>query len=335
MTKKIFAYFYTNNKYSSIYQQTMLLLERLEKIFSVKITILDNSKELWQHVNKDEELVLLPYECFKPELLGFSRFTNVVFIYHNITPAKFFWKSDPLVGIKSVLGHMQLRLLRHFTSHWVAVSEYNRKELENYGYRNVHLCSNLIKSSKAEGEKTCEPSMLYVGRIVQNKKCLELLSTALRTAEIMGRRVTLYVVGSGKKGSVYLRQFHEWIEAHAGGLLNVCLLNGLTDEELAALYHRCWLYVSLSQHEGFGLPVCESINNGTPAIYTRCGGQEQVLNNVGLVDEDCMPQYAAELLSDDKKLSELYDSQCHLVDAFTIPNYDAEIEKVFAPFILK
>lgn len=333
MTKKIFAYFYTNNKYSSIYQQTMLLLERLEKIFAIKITVIDTAEQLRQHVNKDGEMVLLPYECFKPELLGLRKYTNVVFIYHNITPAHFFWRSEPLVGIKSVLGHLQLRLLRHFTKHWVAVSEYNRKELENYGYRNVHLCSNLLKSSKAEGEKTSEPSMLYVGRIVQNKKCLELLSTALRTAEIMGHRVTLYVVGSGKKGSVYLRQFHEWIEAHAGGLLNVCLLNGLTDEELAALYHRCWLYVSLSQHEGFGLPVCESINNGTPAIYTRCGGQEQVLDNTGLVDEDLLPQYAAELLSDEKKLSELYESQRHLVDAFTIPNYDAEIEKVFAPFI--
>lgn len=335
MTKKIFAYFYTNNIYSSIYQQTMLLLERLEKIFSVKITILDSSKELLQHVNKAEETVLLPYECFKPELLGFRKYKNVVFIYHNITPAHFFWNSEPLVGIKSVLGHLQLRLLRHFTMHWVAVSEYNRKELESYGYRNVLLCSNLLKSSEAEGEKTSEPSVLYVGRIVQNKKCLELLRTAMKTAEILGHRVTLYVVGSGKKGSVYLRQFHEWIEAHAGGLLNVCLLNGLTEEELASMYHRSWLYMSLSQHEGFGLPVCESINNGTPAIYTRCGGQEQVLNNAGLVDEEGMSQYAAELLSDKKKLSELYERQRHLVDAFTIPNYDAEIENVFAPFILE
>lgn len=335
MTNKIFAYFYTNNKYSSIYQQTMLLLERLEKIFSVKITILDRSWELQEHINRAGEMILLPYECFKSELLGVRTYSNVVFIYHNITPATFFWKSEPLVGIKSVLGHLQLRFLRHFTKHWIAVSEYNRKELESYGFKNVLLCSNLIKSSKAEGEKTSEPSMLYVGRIVQNKKSLELLQAAMKTAEIMGRRITLYVVGSGKKGSAYLRQFHEWIDAHAGGLLNVRWLNGLTEEELAALYHRCWLYVSLSQHEGFGLPVCESINNGTPAIYTRCGGQEMVLDNVGLVDEERIPQYAAELLSDEKKLAGLYDRQRHLVETFTIPNYDSVIEKVFAPFILK
>lgn len=332
--EKIFAYFDTSNKYNSVYQQTMLLLERLERIFSIKITILDRT-EFQQHVNKAGELVLMPYECFKPELVRLRKYTNVVFIYHNITPAKFFWKSEPLVGIKSVLGHLQLRFLRHFTKHWVAVSEYNRKELESYGYRNVLLCSNMIKNAKVEGEKTSEPSMLYVGRIVQNKKSLELLQAAMKTAEIMGRRITLYVVGSGKKGSAYLRQFHEWIETHAGGLLNVRWLNGLTEEELAALYHRCWLYVSLSQHEGFGLPVCESINYGTPAIYTRCGGQEMVLDNVGLVDEERIPQYAAELLSDEKKLAGLYDRQLHLVKAFTIPNYDSVIEKVFAPFILK
>lgn len=332
MTKKVFAYFYTNNKYSSIYQQSMLLLERLERIFSVKVTIIDR-EGLKLHINKDGEVVLLPYERFKPELLGFGSFNNVVFIYHNITSACFFWRTEPIVALKSVVGHLQLRLLKYFSKHWVAVSEYNRRELENYGYKDVLLCSNLIKNSTAEGKKTTEPSLLYVGRIVQNKKCLELLEAALKTAELMGRSVTLYVVGTGKKGTAYLKQFQEWIDSHKGGLLNVCWINGLSEEELASLYHRCWLYVSLSQHEGFGLPVCESVNNGTPAIYTRCGGQELVLDNLGLTDEADLAAKAAQLLSDSAQLNALYEQQRALVKTFTIPNYDSEIEKVFTRFI--
>ena len=107
----------------------------------------------------------------------------------------------------------------------------------------------------------------------------------------------------------------------------------LTEEELSEMYSRCWIYITLSQHEGFGLPVCESINNGTPAIYTSCGGQECVLNNIGLVNESYIAEEAASLLTDRTKLESLYTQQKKLVEHFTIPNYDKELERIFNKFI--
>lgn len=326
--KRLFAYFDTGNKFNSVYQQTMLLIERLELIYGMKIEILDD-EGFKSHLNKDDEVILLPYYTLKLELSMFQKYRNVVFIYHNITPPRFFWKTEPLVAVRSVLGHLQLRYLRHITRQWIAVSEYNKRELESYGFRQVQFCSNLIKVTQSVEEKTPEPSMLYVGRIVQNKKCLELLEMAHSASQMLGRPVSLYLVGSGKEGTSYLRRFREWIDTHSEAYLKIHWLNGLSEAELAGIYQRCWLYVTLSQHEGFGLPVCESINNGTPAIYVRCGGQELVLNNIGLTEERLMAARAAELLGDASKLQALFRQQKELVEGITIPNYDNEIRKVF------
>ena len=326
--KRLFAYFDTGNKFNSVYQQTMLLIERLELIYGMKVEIL-NDEGFKSHLNKDDEVILLPYYTLKLELGMFQKYRNVVFIYHNITPPRFFWKTEPLVAVRSVLGHLQLRYLRHITRQWIAVSEYNKRELESYGFRQVKFCSNLIKVTQSVEEKTPEPSMLYVGRIVQNKKCLELLEMAHSASQMLGRPVSLYLVGSGKEGTSYLRRFREWIDAHSEAYLKIHWLNGLSEAELASIYQRCWLYVTLSQHEGFGLPVCESINNGTPAIYVRCGGQELVLNNIGLTEERLMAARAAELLGDASKLQALFRQQKELVEGITIPNYDNEIRKVF------
>lgn len=326
--KRLFAYFDTGNKFNSVYQQTMLLIERLELIYGMKIEILDD-EGFKSHLNKDDEVILLPYYTLKLELGMFQKYRNVVFIYHNITPPRFFWKTEPLVAVRSVLGHLQLRYLRHITRQWIAVSEYNKRELESYGFRQVQFCSNLIKVTQSVEEKTPEPSMLYVGRIVQNKKCLELLEMAHSASQMLGRPVSLYLVGSGKEGTSYLRRFREWIDTHSEAYLKIHWLNGLSEAELAGIYQRCWLYVTLSQHEGFGLPVCESINNGTPAIYARCGGQELVLNNIGLTEERLMAARAAELLGDASKLQALFRQQKELVEGITIPNYDNEIRKVF------
>ena len=203
--KRIYVCVDSRNPYNSVYQQTMLLVERLESIYSIKIPLLD-FKGLQLHLNKKDEILLFPYECFNFKLLVCPRINNVVFIYHNITPAQFFWKSEPHVAIRSIMGRIELRLLKYRVKQWLAVSEYNKKELEDIGIKNVILCSNLIKPVRCSCEKTTEPSLLYVGRIAQNKRCLELLRIVKTISNKLNKQITLYIVGSGKK------KVKEWYE---------------------------------------------------------------------------------------------------------------------------
>jgi glycosyltransferase involved in cell wall biosynthesis len=53
---------------------------------------------------------------------------------------------------------------------------------------------------------------------------------------------------------------------------------GLSDDELASLYRRAWLYVSPSTYEGFGLPYLEALASGTPVVATLNPGSCEVLD---------------------------------------------------------
>ena len=56
-------------------------------------------------------------------------------------------------------------------------------------------------------------------------------------------------------------------------------LSNLTDRELSVLYRNAFLYVSMSLHEGFGLPVAESMACGTPAVLSNCGAMPEIASD--------------------------------------------------------
>lgn len=331
--KQLFAFVNTSNPCNSIYQQTSFLVKRLEAIYSMQIPVLTDA-ELDSHLGKDDELILWPYEAFSVRLCRIRDYSNVVFIYHNITPARFFWTTEPLVGCKALVGRLQLSLLRRTGRQWLAVSEYNLGELEKLGYDSPQLCYNQILPSEIRFEKSDEASIMFVGRIVQNKRCLEWLEMAKKVAESRQDGLTCYIVGNGKKGTVYLKRFIEKAAALRSNRLRIIHTTAMTQEELAEVYQRAWLYVSLSEHEGFGLPVCEAINNGTPAIYTACGGQEQLLRNNGLTTAENIAEKTAHLLEDASARQELLQAQKQIVRQFTIPAADSHIKQLFDRLIL-
>lgn len=63
-------------------------------------------------------------------------------------------------------------------------------------------------------------------------------------------------------------------------------LGSVTDDELWSLYRRATFTVFPSLHEGFGLPVAESLACGTPAVTTRYGSTGEIAERGGclLVD---------------------------------------------------
>ena len=80
-------------------------------------------------------------------------------------------------------------------------------------------------------------------------------------------------------------------------------------ETLSALYSNAKLYLAPSLHEGFGIPILESMRCGTPVICGLGGAMPEVAGNAALI----MPTYVHEtwtkainkLVHDPSKLSEL------------------------------
>lgn len=332
MMKKIYVCVDNENPFNSIYLQTQLLINKIQLIFNVDCKYI-KLNDLRKYSFAKDSIIFLPYGSFCKELLCVTNFSNILLIYHNITPAKYFWKTEPLVGLKSFLGRLQLLFLKFFLRQVVAVSDFNKKELEDMGYKKISLCPNIIVPQKNNfQEKNKNPTILYVGRIVQNKRCIELLNIAKEVSLKMGNNLELIIVGNGKLHSPYVKQFKAQLE-NTSNFCQIKWLSKISDCDLRELYQRSWLYVSLSRHEGFGLPVCESINNGTPAVYTACGGQESVLDGIGLIDLKNISEEIIRLLNSVEYRSNLYNKQKLHITNYYSPKIDETIKSVFGNFI--
>jgi phosphatidylinositol alpha-mannosyltransferase len=71
----------------------------------------------------------------------------------------------------------------------------------------------------------------------------------------------------------------------------------VTDEELASLYRRAWVFCVPSSYEGFGLPYVEAMSHGTPVVSTPNFGALSVLGGAGrIVDRHRIGSALVELL---------------------------------------
>lgn len=331
--KTICVYVDSSNQFNSIYLQTKLLVERIESIFNVSVRYI-NSNELSEYINHPDYLILWPYGHFNTRLLFRFSLKNVLFIYHNITPAKHFWTTEPHVGLLSVIGRLQIRRLRFSRAQWVSVSEYNATKLYELGIKEVKVCPNIVVKKEISTTKTEEPSILYVGRIVQNKNCLKMLNIMEETAMELGKKLHIYIVGKGKENTHYLKEFTKKAETlNQQSNIEIHWMKSLSDDQLTETFQKCWLYISLSKHEGFGLPACESVINGTPAIYLPCGGQESVLYNTGVYQDETIKDGIVELLNHEEKLSALLSQQKNIVERYTTPSIDEKIKETYEGYL--
>jgi glycosyltransferase involved in cell wall biosynthesis len=126
------------------------------------------------------------------------------------------------------------------------------------------------------------PDLLCVGSREPHKNHLAVLHAAeLLWREGLDFRLT-FVGGPGWDSS----EFDVRLTALIEGGRAVTHLGSVTDDELWSLYRRATFTVFPSLHEGFGLPVAESLACGTPAVTTRYGSTGEIAERGGclLVD---------------------------------------------------
>ena len=114
-----------------------------------------------------------------------------------------------------------------------------------------------------------ERYIVTVGTVESRKNRL----LAVKALELLPRDVVLYIVGGS---TPYADEINRYVEEN-GLLERVRRLEGIPFDQLPALYAMASVSGYTSRFEGFGLPVIESINSGTPVI--ACTGS--VLEEAG------------------------------------------------------
>jgi glycosyltransferase involved in cell wall biosynthesis len=154
-------------------------------------------------------------------------------------------------------------------------------------------------------EKSNTPEVLSVGSFEPRKNHLALLyASELLWRE--GLTFKLVLIGGSSWGSD--------VPWHVARLLEygrpVELCNSVSADEVAAAYRRARFSVFASLHEGFGLPIVESLGAGTPVIAADFGSAGEIAAGGGVLmidprDDAALTCAMRDLLTDDDLLSAL------------------------------
>jgi glycosyltransferase involved in cell wall biosynthesis len=226
--------------------------------------------------------------------------------YHNITPASFFAPYDAQLFRLAALGRQELRSLVGRVDLALGDSEFNRQELEALGFAAtgvLPIAVNTGRITNAPRRPALEKilgdgliNILFVGRIVPNKR----IEDHIRLAELYKRYVDSYYrfIFVGRYDG--LPRYHAQIRALIAEFQMLpdrfWFTGPVPDEDLAAFYRWADAYVSLSEHEGFCVPLVEAMAADVPVLAYAAGAVPETLGGAGVLFAPKDLEFAAEML---------------------------------------
>lgn len=239
------------------------------------------------------------------QILAFA--DKKILCYHNITPSHFF-KNSPHLQQACDLGRKQLASSTKAFVASYADSEYNSKELRAFGYPNPILIPLLVDITKKNLTRPNENiiknysqtfTILFVGRIVSNKSQEMLIETIYYLKKLLSLKLKLILVGSTSEQAYfdYLKKLVVSLKLED----NVLFAGKVSQEDLAAYYSAADIYLSLSDHEGFSIPIIEALSYDTLTIaYSTCALPD-TLGEQGIIDfksPDLVAKYIYDIIND-------------------------------------
>ncbi len=223
-----------------------------------------------------------------------SRPDDVVAIYHNVTPEKYF--SEPAFQEAIRLGRQQLSLLALRATVGIADSNFNRQEMLAVGFRRVEVLpvrtnySEFLPTSRESGHRSTD--WLYVGRIVANKCQHELVRAfAVYVRNFNDSDARLILIGDTARAD-YVAVVRE--EARRLGVSDrVVLLGKVSDQQLRSAFLGAGVFVSLSEHEGFGVPILEAMAARVPVVGYGAAAVPETMGGAGILLRTKNPEVVA------------------------------------------
>lgn len=221
-------------------------------------------------------------------------------VFHNITPGELF-PVDHVIQPMLTHGWEQVNSWKHWLTGSIADSRQNLQELIKRGYcehnvTEIPLLVDLerIEPHTIERHDTPRPfTLLFVGRIMPHKNQLALIEAFAVLLRCSRVPLQLYLVG-GFTVAQYKEQLESRIqELGIGAFVN--LTGKVDDNTLNALYCRSDLFVSLSLHEGFGMPLIEAMAHGLPVLAYDAPDSNvaHTLESAGLLLDNVDPHQVA------------------------------------------
>lgn len=219
-----------------------------------------------------------------------DRSETLVVDHHNITPASYFAAWEPAVVHGISWGRRQLADLAPRTTLGVADSGFNQRELDDLGYARTATAPILLDTSTFDRSvdpqavellRRTGPVWLFVGRVAPHKAQHDLVKAFWAFRSTYAPDAVLRIVG-GSSSDRYVEALRDLVGAlQLEDAVELC--GSVSDAELGAHYAAADVFVCLSDHEGFCVPLLEAMHHGVPIVAHAATAVPETLGRSGLL----------------------------------------------------
>jgi L-malate glycosyltransferase len=229
--------------------------------------------------------------------------------FHNFTGPEHFAGWEPHTEERAARAHDELVLLGGRAQLGLADSHFNERDLQQAGYRRTTVIPVLVEYARvghgsAPDQRVAAElaalkgdggtDILFVGRIVPSKAQHELVKALWAYRRLYDPAARLHLVG-GTSSFEYLKALRGFVQDL--GLVGAVRITGeVSDAALAAYFAAADVYLSLSAHEGFGVPLIEAMEAGVPVVARAVGAVAETVGDAALLLPASDPSYVAAAL---------------------------------------
>ncbi|MDD2943755.1 MAG: glycosyltransferase [bacterium] len=276
-----------------------------------------SAREIGSETTRAEKVVvILHYSLASPLNEAYLALENAhrVIIYHNLTPPRWFAGYNARVHADLVAGEQELPQLLSASDEVIADSHFNARELEHYGCDSAQVLGLLIDLRKwsVEANPGIRDALLghggrnflHVGRTAPNKCLEDIIKAFYFYYHKIDRQSRLWLIGSDIDTEIYSFELSRLVtELRLKEAVN--FVGSVSDGELRSFYENSDVYLAMSEHEGFCVPLLEAMHFNLPIIAFDSSAVGETLGDAGyLIGEKDYPRIA-ELMSQIVSRSEL------------------------------
>lgn len=233
---------------------------------------------------------------------GFAKMKGrKVMIYHNITPSRFFKGYNPALERLCRDGRYALQYLSDEVDYALADSEYNAGELRTLKYKcPVDVMPILLSFEDYEREACAgaekeyrdgKTNVIFTGRIAPNKKQEDVIDAFYHYQKYYNEESRLILLGSYFNMETYYERLKDYVGRL--GVKNVVFTGHVSFEEMLCCYRAADLFLCMSEHEGFCVPLVEAMYFHIPIVAYDSSAIGHTLGGSGILLKDKNPLEAA------------------------------------------
>lgn len=266
--------------YSDIYVRTIHPLLPPNQCYQFSPAALENTDAAIYHHSIGTDITPLLARFDGPKCL----------IYHNITPAEFVAPYRPYFAELLSQGRKELGALASAFDVSYGDSQFNAEELKEVGFSNPQVFPIYVSpekwsfspdSGRMASLSDGRTNIIFVGRIAPNKKQDDLVR-AFSHYLALDPTARLFLVGTVEAHDPYASYLFGLIE-HLGLRNSVQVTGSISDAELAAYYRTAHLFWSMSEHEGFCVPLIEAMWFDIPVFAFRSSAIPETLGEAAVM----------------------------------------------------